>query len=74
MNGLTNLPKTDLPRDYTKLADLQRAYLKAADGMYAALLEVEEYLDDRADVDDGIPNHAMRLLVVVKEAIGKARP
>jgi len=40
--------------------------------MLAALREVEEYLDDRADVDDGIPDHAMRLLVEVRATITKA--
>ena len=39
--------------------------------MLAALHEVEEYLDNRADVDDGIPNDAMRCLVEVRAAIAK---
>lgn len=45
----------------------------AAPTMLVALCEVEDYLDDRADVDDGIPNDAMRLLVEVREAIAKAK-
>ena len=44
----------------------------AAPDMLEALREVEEYLDDRADVDDGIPDAAMRLLVEVKAVIAKA--
>jgi len=35
----------------------------------AALKEVEEYFDDRADVDDGRPNDAMRMLVEVRSAL-----
>lgn len=45
----------------------------AYDDMLAALREVEAYFDDRADVDDGIPNEAMRLLVEVQTAIAKAK-
>ena len=41
---------------------------EAREPLLAILREVEEYLDDRADVDDGIPNAAMRLLVDVKAA------
>ena len=46
--------------------------IAAAPDMLETLLEVEEYLNDRADVDDGIPDAAMRLLVEVKAAIAKA--
>jgi hypothetical protein len=37
------------------------------------LEEVEAYLDNRADVDDGVPNEAMRLLVEVRTALRVAR-
>ena len=52
--------------------DLDELLDKAAerDRMRAALEEVEEYLDDRADADDGRPNDAMRLLVEVRAALG----
>ena len=46
--------------------------IAAAPNMLSTLREVESYLDDRADVDDGIPNDAMRLLVEVREVISKA--
>lgn len=34
-----------------------------------ALREVEEWADDHADVDDGRPNDAMRVLVTVRTAL-----
>lgn len=34
-----------------------------------ALEEVDDYLDNRADVDDGIPNTAMSLLTTVRAAL-----
>lgn len=40
--------------------------------MLAALREIEEIADGEADVDDGIPNTAMRILVIVRAAIAKA--
>lgn len=40
--------------------------------LLTALREVETYLEDRADVDDGIPDEAMRLLVEVRAAIANA--
>lgn len=40
--------------------------------LLVTLREVEIYLDDRADVDDGTPNDAMRLLVEVRKAIASA--
>lgn len=36
-----------------------------------ALVEVEEIADDRADVDDGTPNDWMRVLVIVRTALGR---
>jgi hypothetical protein len=44
----------------------------AAPIMLEALQELEEFLDDRADADDGIPNDAMRHLMEVRAAIAKA--
>jgi hypothetical protein len=44
----------------------------AAPIMLEALHETLEFLDDRADADDGIPNDAMRLLTEVRFAIYKA--
>lgn len=35
----------------------------------AILRDIEEMVDDRADVDDGIPNHDMKILVLVREAL-----
>ena len=46
--------------------------IAAAPNMLSTLREVESYLDGRADVDDGIPDDAMRLLVEVREVISKA--
>ena len=46
--------------------------IAAAPDMLTALREVEDFLDDRSDVDDGIPNDAMRHLVEVRAAIAKA--
>lgn len=40
--------------------------------MLAALREVEPFLDNQADCDDGRPNDAMRHLVEVRAAIRKA--
>lgn len=37
--------------------------------MLSVLREVEEFLDQQADVDDGRPNDAMRLLVDVRAVI-----
>jgi hypothetical protein len=33
------------------------------------LRELESYFDNRADVDAGIPNEAMHLLILVRETI-----
>jgi hypothetical protein len=33
------------------------------------LRELDAYFDNRADVDDGIPNEAMRMLILVRGAI-----
>jgi hypothetical protein len=44
------------------------------DDLVAVLQEVEEFLDQRADVDDGIPNDAMRLLVEVREVLDHVNP
>ncbi len=35
------------------------------------LLELDEYLDNRADVDDGVPNAEMRLLTQLRNWRGK---
>ena len=48
------------------------------DKMLAALLEVDTYLDERADADQEssqlspVPNEEMRLLIIVRDALGKA--
>lgn len=39
--------------------------------LVAVLREVEPFLDDQADADDGRPNDAMRLLIEVRAAITK---
>lgn len=41
--------------------------------LIAALEEVDDYLDNRADVDDGIPNTAMKLLTTVRTALALAK-
>lgn len=46
--------------------------IAAAPGMLTALHEVEEFLDQQADADDGRPNRAMSLLVEVRAALAKA--
>ena len=46
--------------------------MKAAPEMAEVLIEIEDYLDDRADADDGIPNDAMRLLTDVRAILAKA--
>ncbi len=59
-------------RDF--IADMERdeRVREAAPDMLAALHEIESFLDNRADVDDGIPNEAMRLLVELRAALRKA--
>jgi hypothetical protein len=37
--------------------------------MHDALVDIRELVDGEADVDDGMPNTAMRVLVVVKLAL-----
>jgi hypothetical protein len=46
--------------------------IAAAPDMLDALREIEEWADDRADVDDGQPNDAMWVLVIVRAAIKRA--
>lgn len=46
--------------------------IAAAPDMLAALQELEEFLDNQADVDDGRANDAMRHLTEVRAAIAKA--
>lgn len=46
--------------------------IAAAPMMLTALQELEEFLDNQADVDDGRPNDAMRHLIEVRAAIAKA--
>lgn len=46
--------------------------LAAAHAMLVTLQELEEFLDNLADVDDGMPNDAMRHLVEVRAVIAKA--
>ena len=46
--------------------------IAAAPLMLAALQEIEEFLDNQADVDDGRPNDAMRLLVELRVALAAA--
>ena len=53
------------PDDQQKHATLAAA----APLMLSVLREVEGFLDDRADADDGIPNEAMSLLTEVRAAI-----
>jgi hypothetical protein len=43
----------------------------ARDAMRDVIEEVDDYLDNRADVDDGIPNTAMRLLTALRQAKGE---
>lgn len=52
--------------------------ITAAPDLLEALHEVEEFLDNQSDVEDGDygiprPNRAMRLLIEVRDAITKAR-
>ncbi len=50
------------------------AMREAAPAMLMVLIEVEEYLDDRLDIDqNGGPNEAMRLHTLVQAAIAKAK-
>jgi hypothetical protein len=58
-----------LPRDWER-GEINKSIHAA---LLVALHEVEEFLDQRADVDDGIPNDAMRHLVEVRAAIAKSR-
>lgn len=37
-----------------------------------ALREIDEIADEAADVDDGIPNRAMRILVIARTARGQS--
>jgi hypothetical protein len=46
--------------------------IAAAPDILDALRECEEFFDQRADVDDGIPNDAMNMLVIVRTALSKA--
>lgn len=46
--------------------------MAAAPDMLAALREVEGFLNDQADADDGRPNDAMRHLMEVRAAIAIA--
>ncbi len=61
---LANHYKTEFERLEKRYTSLQP--------ILEVLGDVQEYLDNRADVDDGIPNEAMRLLVEVRAAIRKA--
>jgi hypothetical protein len=47
----------------------ENAALQALDRMREALREIEELADDRADVDDGMPNFAMRVLSIARAAL-----
>lgn len=46
--------------------------LAAAHAMLVTLQELEEFLDNLADVDDGMPNDAMHHLVEVRAVIARA--
>lgn len=46
--------------------------IAAGPDMLTALQEVEQWADDCADVDEGRPNDAMRILGIVRTAIAKA--
>ena len=43
-----------------------------APAMRDVLVEIEDYLDDRADADNGIPNDAMRLLTEVRAILARS--
>ena len=43
-----------------------------APAMRDVLVEIEDYLDDRADADNGIPNDAMRLLTEIRAILARA--
>lgn len=61
-----------IAKDRGVTIDMHEKRLAAFRDMLDALNEVHDYLDNRADVDDGIPNEAMRLLTQVQAAIRKA--
>lgn len=60
-----------------KCAGANARLMVASPDMLAALHEVEDFLDNQSDVEDGDygvprPNRAMRLLIEVRDAISKA--
>jgi hypothetical protein len=42
--------------------------------LHAVLIEINEMVEDYADADDGQPNLAMRIMVMVRTAIEKSPP
>lgn len=62
-----------LREECERRSKFNHARAKIIDRMRAALREIEEWADDRADVDDGRPNDAMRLLVIVRAALSPSQ-
>jgi hypothetical protein len=52
-----------------RLSDTALSIKIERETMRKALIEVEEIAADRADVDDGVPDAWMRVLVIVREAL-----
>lgn len=51
---------------------IQKEAAAEIEKLRTALREIEEISDDCADVDDGEPNDAMRVLVIARAALGLA--